>query len=542
MAQSKLSYLHEWCVLQEKSYRKIYIPKSDEYFTDIESSIRKVDIGYRNVNAPQKVVMLVGATGSGKSSLLNTMLNHIVGVEWQDDLRMKLIEEETTKSQAQSQNKIITAYTIHKKPHFSVPFTITVIDTPGYGDTAGLKRDKDITASMARFFKTKGLHDVDQLDAIGFVANSTLPRLTPTQHYILDSVLALFGKDVAENIFILCTFADGEKPGVLRGLDEAKMPYKTHFEFNNTTTYATEGSSFNTEFWKMNRSSFESFMTELGKVESRSLVLTQKVLRERKKLEVAINGIHRNIIVWLHTLERLDTERAFSKQFQTEIDRNAEISLEIDGYIVQKNPTPQGQFTTNCTVCEMTCHENCPIANDDQKGDCLAMSDQFCTVCPKNCHWSKHKNQPFTYVSQGKLEIMTIEKLKDRYKEKGRLAITSKELISKLTRKIETAKSNIVILADKASRSIAKLGKIALRPSPLSTTEYIDELILGEREGGKPRWRERVEQLKKVKWKALYMEVLKDQDGHHIVREILLDKSVSDVSLAYLCQREYFQT
>ena len=177
------SYLNNECKLKQnndpKDNRdlKIYIPKMTETFIDGENKIRKIEVGQRNVNTQEKVIMIVGATGAGKSSFINTMFNFIIGVEWIDDFRMKLIEEEEAKSQAHSQTKIITAYTIHHKPNFTIPYTVTIIDTPGYGDPAGLERDKEITASMEKFFKSKGQNGIDQLDAVGFAVPSTLARL-----------------------------------------------------------------------------------------------------------------------------------------------------------------------------------------------------------------------------------------------------------------------------------------------------------------------------------------------------------------------------
>ena len=38
--------------------------------------------------------MMVGATGQGKSTLINRMINHIFGVKYTDDVRYKLVAEE----------------------------------------------------------------------------------------------------------------------------------------------------------------------------------------------------------------------------------------------------------------------------------------------------------------------------------------------------------------------------------------------------------------------------------------------------------------
>lgn len=62
---------------------------------------------------PEKVLMVVGATAAGKTTLINGMVSYILGVEWKDNFRFKLIVEDNGLSQANSQTKNITAYTFH---------------------------------------------------------------------------------------------------------------------------------------------------------------------------------------------------------------------------------------------------------------------------------------------------------------------------------------------------------------------------------------------------------------------------------------------
>ena len=220
----------------------------------------------------ERVLMVVGATGAGKTTLINGMINYIFGVKWSDKFRFKMIVEHT-KDQTKSVTQKITAYTIYHQEGFPVNFTLTIVDTPGFGDTSGLKRDREIVSQIQEFFSIP-VRDggIDHLDAIGFVTQASLARLTPTQRYVFDSILSVFGKDVEDNIFMMITFADGNYPPVVDAVKKAKISYKKYFKFNNSAIYPRseqinhednssddEDGDFDRMFWLMGMKSSKVF-------------------------------------------------------------------------------------------------------------------------------------------------------------------------------------------------------------------------------------------------------------------------------------------
>ena len=80
--------------------------------------------------------MLVGQTGSGKTTFLNAYINYLMGINYEDNFRYVIINEEFNKKQDQSQTSEVIVYNV-KDPDGTV---IQIIDTPGFGILEVLKR------------------------------------------------------------------------------------------------------------------------------------------------------------------------------------------------------------------------------------------------------------------------------------------------------------------------------------------------------------------------------------------------------------------
>lgn len=78
------------------------------------------------------MLLIVGETGSGKTTLINAMTTYLMGINFEDKIRIKLIKNESTKYETQSQTKYVTIYYLKSR---KIARPIIFIDTPGFGDT-----------------------------------------------------------------------------------------------------------------------------------------------------------------------------------------------------------------------------------------------------------------------------------------------------------------------------------------------------------------------------------------------------------------------
>ncbi|XP_030608457.1 uncharacterized protein LOC115796272 [Archocentrus centrarchus] len=471
---------------------------------------------------PSRTIMVLGATGAGKSALINGMINYILGVKWEDDYRFKLVDEDQSASQAHSQTSEVTVYKIHHQEDFTVPFSLTVVDTPGFGDTRGIERDRETVEQLRRLFSAQ--HGVSVIDAVCFVAQASLARLTATQKYLFDSVLSMFGKDVAENIRILVTFADGQKPPVLEAINAAGVPcpktkdgQPAHFKFNNSALFANnkspeadsvsdddEEGSFDQMFWEMGKKNMKRFFAALNVIETKSLTLTKEVLRERNQLENSFENLQVQVKLGLAKMEEIKETSEKLKEREAEISRNENFEFEVMvKKPVQEDISHSGNFITNCQQCHVTCHYPCAIPNDEDKSKCGAIGpDGCCTQCPGKCIWSVHYNQKYKWGYEDVKEQRTITELEKKFQRAKGEKMTVQIVADKLKEEYKRLQDEVVKLMQRSAECLNRLKEIALKPNPLSTPEYIDMLIEGEKHEAKPGWKGRVQALMEMKEKA----------------------------------------
>ncbi|XP_077085795.1 uncharacterized protein LOC143737813 [Siphateles boraxobius] len=484
---------------------------------DENGKVRKWTFGTKDTSKPNRIVLLVGETGTGKTTIINTMVNYLLGVKFEDEEWYEITEEEEASDQSQSQTSEITMYEVfHKRS----PISLTIIDTPGYGDTRGLERDLEVAENLSALFKIKD--GVREVDAVCFVIQASKNRLTDRQHYVISSILSLFGKDIVNNIVFLISHSDGLPPqNVIFAINKARIPCRrdhsgqpVYFLFNNRQAEArhTERRYLRAQrdAWEDSMDNMKDFLQSLDENNRKSLELTSNVLIERIQFEASICNLQLRI-------QEKESKQSEKIQIQKAMRQNNEkiklcqnFPVEVKKTVKEKVPIESASWksrkATTCTVCEENCHEfDCWWGSNPSK--CEVMKNGYCTVCTGKCHHSKHVKENKKYIISAVCMILDYTSIKKEYEkaqEQSKRFFDVMDYLDKNLQEIEKQKS---IILTEAYMTIKHLSQIALKPDSAFTLQHLDFFIPRVREAGKKNW---VRELEEMRRTAVAEEANKD--------------------------------
>ncbi|XP_067291734.1 uncharacterized protein [Pseudorasbora parva] len=447
---------------------------------------------------------MLGETGTGKTTLINTMINYMLGVKKEDKVWFEITDDQSDRTSAQSQTSNITVYGFYLQES---PIHLTIIDTPGYGDTESAEVDKEIAESLLSLSESaEGIHEVD---AVCLVIKASQTRLSDRQIYMFDAVQSLFGRDIAENIVLLITHSDGFQPkNVLTAVKEAKVKCAVddkkkpvYFLFDNRQAEPAdedeeeERDQMLAQSWNLSFKGTAGLFKFLDNIKPKTLKMTQEVLQKRKQLEANINNLQERVeMTELKQNELKQTQEALEKN-KEHVKNNKNFEYEVDVPYKEKIDIDYSLASVAmcCTVCEENCHyPGCWWASNLKW--CSVMKDNHCRVCTNKCHYSKHVKEAKIYKIKTRKEKRTNEDLKKEYD--GKIG-DSESLVKKLEEELKELEKEKIKLVNESFHCVETLQMIALNPDSLITLLQIDVLIEKLKEINEPEKAETLENIKK---------------------------------------------
>ncbi|XP_041929451.1 uncharacterized protein LOC121693842 [Alosa sapidissima] len=443
-----------------------------------DPKIRRWRFGEENRNKVNKTILMVGETGSGKTTLLNTIINYMIGVKFENKVWFEITEEDS-ENQFISQTSAVTVYEVHVETQQT---SLTIIDTPGYGDTRGVDHDKAIADHLCDLIES--YEGIDRIDAVGLVVKSTQNRLSDVQRCI-NSVLSLFGKDIEDNIVILITHSDGLPPtGGLNAIKNAKIKCATdvdgepiHFLFNNRQCepHKENQAKYYKHFWSLGEESTEGFFEFIQKVKGKSLKMTGNVLKKRTQLEACLRDFTANINKVSEEEKELKKINDIVRANKAKLDNNERFTFKTQEMKLKKVPIKDhfalcDEEAMCCDVCKKNCHfPGCTWV--DSLYWCTVISGGICTVC--GCSYNKHTKENKLYMPVTEEDMKTNEDLKKEYQDVHGKNV---DIQCKIDKELTEKRQQMPQLLENTYKAIIDLDKIALHQEYLNT--YVDFDIL----------------------------------------------------------------
>ncbi|XP_061564002.1 uncharacterized protein LOC133419028 isoform X2 [Cololabis saira] len=456
-------------------------------------TLKRLTVGEKNFTKTNKTILLVGETGTGKSTLVNALVNYTMGVKFKDKVWFRIVEDEK-KSQAESQTSDVIVYEIFGFEDKTLPFSLTIIDTPGYGDTRGKEYDAIINQRLLDLFGSEdGVHE---MDAVCLVLKASVNRVSDRMTYIFDSVMSLFGKDMEKNIIALITHSDGMPPeNALQALlaanikcakNEKNQP--VHFLFNNRQeNLRDKKTKVPLEYaWRQTTKGMQQFSEFLKKTESQELKTTVEVLKSQQQLIASIHNLQEKIKSTEKMKEEIDKTQMQLKLNESQLENDEYFTIEVEESYKELEEYGDGwswwslsyHGVTRCESCEENCH--CPCTDTWGATYCLVMGMNGCTMC--KCSDSQHVKDTQRYVIKTRKVKTTIEGLKKKFQ--ANVNDTS-GLLGVLDEKKKEHEEKIKQLVEEAFSHVQKLRDSAMTVKTMSTQAYLGFLIKKMREFGK---------------------------------------------------------
>ena len=152
-------------------------------------------------NKPYFKMLLLGETGSGKTSLINLFYNcALVEDIGTDQLQLSEVRQYNDITLEDPAAKKMQSATTSAKQYETRlhKLDIGIIDTPGFGDTRGLERDNQ---NVEKIIQT--LNNTNHINCVCLVVNGRNARLNPAIKYVLTKITTVLPQEIVNNLIVV---------------------------------------------------------------------------------------------------------------------------------------------------------------------------------------------------------------------------------------------------------------------------------------------------------------------------------------------------
>ena len=381
-------------------------------------------------------ILLIGETGSGKTSFLNLLCNskliEELGTEV-DDAKFNRIKHYNDLEIEDSTAHAMASKTSEAKFYNTevCKMRMKVIDTPGFGDSRGLEKDKENVAKII-----DALRHEEYVNCVCLVINGRQARMTASLKYVLSEISTILPRQIFDNIIVV--FTNSADPldcnFDMRELD-------SYFGRRIERAYYIENPYCRIE--KAKQKSGQLSADQIARSLGKSFEDTAECLRSLQETIKDFKDVHT-----LHFIKLYDKKQEIERDViiilasydqQTKLEREIKIKEEeVDAALKSKSlytsfkttrevevtkpvPTPDKRHNTLCGApeCYSNCHTPCylPKSYDQEEfKKCRAMGGtETCKECGHSYRLHYHNEVIFEKVKEKK-EFVD-EKMKRKFEE-----------------------------------------------------------------------------------------------------------------------------
>eukprot|EP01133_Synstelium_polycarpum_P021003 gene21003-25219_t len=345
-------------------------------------------------------VLIVGETGSGKSTFINTLTNYFLDGRFPDNIKVSIDTkflksteglkntEVNVKDTTVSQTDDCTHYTFQKK---GSPCKYVFIDTPGLSDTRGVQQDE---VNMNKIIDAA--ENATALSAIIIIINGKDCRDVLSLRNAISRLQGSIPDDILNNLVIVFTKCRE---------DNRNFDLKALGNLRSRSMFHMENSAFSTDpkTWGSGKFLKAEFNASMHTVE-RLLNNINKKAGVSTKVFAEMKDIRFRIKQTLHKA-KMDVKRIQSLQdniagAQATLGKYANDANQFKNYttktVVQSKVMIEVPYhNTICSSCDHVCHQHCGLQEISSKGDnafqgCAAFCGPNCSICPSRCSYTTH--------------------------------------------------------------------------------------------------------------------------------------------------------
>ena len=436
---------------------------------------------------PYKLV-LIGQTGSGKTSFLNLLCNCEAVQALADSYDKSDLENLKEENDPALENPQVAGLMKSKTNCAKLyevevgDFKVGIIDTPGFGDTAGKAVDKENTKKIIEVLK-----DETYINCICFIINGTDARMTDSLEYVLNETTAILPKTVLDNVIVVFTRVSDPsllifKPECLASFFGREVRHLFCIDNPYSIYQNSKGKQLSSKAARILRDSFVDAPEKLKKLcdtikEFPPVHTHEFALLCQKKQETEKGGLK----LLKEYENQVELERQLAKAKKEVRNATEQVSLSSQVFsapmFIQEG-TENRNTICGAKGCNSNCHEGCSLPMLLDKTSLFRLGETFtwsgdCKVCKHSaiCHFSTKTR--FIKTQQGLVDEEVKKMFEDAKDEKERVKILEHGFESK-TKECQEEKKR---LSEQLLTNIVEFEKMHETGKPTAYATLIKEFL-----------------------------------------------------------------